>query len=76
MAPVTVVRETSVIFGAIIGVTVIREGLGSQRIAAACFVAVVIVTLTLFKALLGIRRLGAQHGPEIRHRDLAPTFTV
>ena len=50
MAPVAVVREASVIFGAIIGVTVIREGLGSQRIAAARLVAVVIVTLTLLKA--------------------------
>ena len=50
MAPGTVVRETSVILGAIIGVTVLREGLGPQRIAEACLVAVPITTPTLFKA--------------------------
>ena len=50
MAPITVVRETSVICGAIIGVTVIREGLGPQRIAAACLMSVVVVILTLLEA--------------------------
>lgn len=50
MAPVTVVPETSVIFGAIIDVTVLREGLGPQRIAAACLVAVVTATQTLLNA--------------------------
>ncbi len=47
MAPVTAMRETSVVFGAIIGVVVFRESLGPQRIAAACLVAAGIMALTL-----------------------------
>jgi drug/metabolite transporter (DMT)-like permease len=48
MGPVTAVRETSVVFGAIIGVVVLRESYGPLRIAAACLVAAGIVALTLF----------------------------
>lgn len=50
MAPVTAIRETSVVFGAIIGVVVFRERLGLQRIAAACLVAAGIMALTLLGA--------------------------
>jgi drug/metabolite transporter (DMT)-like permease len=50
MAPVTAIRETSVVFGAIIGVVVFRESLGPQRIAAACLVAAGIMALTLLGA--------------------------
>jgi drug/metabolite transporter (DMT)-like permease len=50
MAPVTAIRETSVVFGAIIGVVVLRESLGPQRIAAACLVAAGIMALTLLRA--------------------------
>lgn len=50
MAPVTAVRETSVVFAAIIGVVVLRESLGPQRIAAACLVAAGIVALALLTA--------------------------
>ncbi len=50
MAPVTAIRETSVVFGAMIGVVVFRESLGPQRIAAACLVAVGIMALTLLGA--------------------------
>jgi drug/metabolite transporter (DMT)-like permease len=50
MGPVTAVRETSVVFGAIIGVLVLRESLGPRRIAAACLVATGIVALTLLGA--------------------------
>ena len=47
MAPVAALRETSVVFGAIISVVVFRESLGPQRIAAACLVAAGIMALTL-----------------------------
>ncbi len=50
MAPVTAMRETSVVFGAIIGVVVFRESLGPQRIAAAGLVAAGIMALTLLGA--------------------------
>lgn len=50
MAPVTAVRETSVIFGAIIGVVTLRESFGPRRIAGACLVAAGIVTLMLIRA--------------------------
>jgi drug/metabolite transporter (DMT)-like permease len=50
MAPVTAIRETSVVFGAIIGVVVLRESLGPQRIAAACLVAAGIMALMLLRA--------------------------
>lgn len=50
MAPVTAIRETSVVFGAIIGVVVFRESLGPQRIAAACLVVAGIMALTLLEA--------------------------
>ncbi len=47
MAPVTAVRETSVIFGAIIGAVALRESLGPRRIAGVCLVAAGIMMLTL-----------------------------
>ncbi len=48
MGPVTAVRETSVVFGAIIGIVVLRESFGPRRIAAACLVTAGIAALTLF----------------------------
>lgn len=47
MGPVTAVRETSVVFGAMIGVMMLRERFGPQRIAAACLVATGIAALAL-----------------------------
>ena len=47
MGPVTAVRETSVVFGAMVGVLVFREGHGPRRIAAACLVACGIGLLAL-----------------------------
>ncbi len=48
MATVAALRETSVIFAALIGVVVFREGLGVRRVAAAGLVAAGIVALTGF----------------------------
>jgi drug/metabolite transporter (DMT)-like permease len=48
MGPVTAVRETSVVFGAIIGIVVLRESFGPRRLAAACLVTAGIAALTLF----------------------------
>ena len=48
MGPVTAVRETSVVFGALIGVVVLGEPLGQRRIAAAAMVAAGIALLALF----------------------------
>lgn len=45
IAPVSAVRETSVIFAALIGMIVLRERLGALRTAAACVVAAGIVLL-------------------------------
>ena len=41
------VRETSVIFGAVLGTIVLKEGFGARRIAAAVLVTVGIVLLAL-----------------------------
>lgn len=45
LAPVSALRETSVIFGAIIGALVFREGFGWRRVLAALLVAAGIATL-------------------------------
>jgi drug/metabolite transporter (DMT)-like permease len=47
LAPVSALRETSVIFGAMIGAVVFREGFGPRRVAAAGLVALGIVALSL-----------------------------
>ncbi len=47
MGPVTAMRETSVAFGALIGVLVLGEPLGRRRIAAAILVAAGIAILAL-----------------------------
>ncbi|NIP74886.1 MAG: EamA family transporter [Xanthomonadales bacterium] len=47
MGPVTAMRETSVVFGALIGVLVLGEPLGRRRIAAAILVAAGIAILAL-----------------------------
>lgn len=51
MAPIAALRETSVIFGALIGTFVLRETLGAKRIAAAAAVAIGIAVLSLFDAV-------------------------
>ena len=43
MGPVTAVRETSVVFGALIGVLILGEPMGRRRIAAATLVALVLL---------------------------------
>ncbi len=48
MALVSSLRETSVIFAAIIGSVFLREPFGKQRIIAACIVAVGVVTIRYF----------------------------
>jgi drug/metabolite transporter (DMT)-like permease len=50
IATVTAVRETSVLFGALIGVVAFRERLGPQRVAAACLVTMGIAALSLLGA--------------------------
>lgn len=47
LGPVSAVRETSVIFGAILGTLVLKEGFGPRRIAAALLVTIGIVLLAL-----------------------------
>ena len=47
LAPVVALRETSVIFGAILGTLVLREGFGARRIAASALVAAGIALLAL-----------------------------
>jgi drug/metabolite transporter (DMT)-like permease len=47
LGPVSAVRETSVIFGAVLGTLVLKEGLGARRIAAAVLVTVGIVLLAV-----------------------------
>ncbi|HEV7819717.1 MAG TPA: EamA family transporter, partial [Burkholderiales bacterium] len=47
IAAVAALRETSVIFAALIGALVLREGFGAPRIAGAVFVACGIATLRL-----------------------------
>jgi drug/metabolite transporter (DMT)-like permease len=47
LGPVSALRETSVIFGAVLGTIVLREGFGPRRIAAAVLVTVGIVLLAM-----------------------------
>src|ERR1700749_3237788 len=47
LAPIAALRETSVIFGAIIGTLIFREPFGRSRIAATVLVATGIVLLNL-----------------------------
>ena len=49
LGPVSAVRETSVIFGAVLGTLVLREGFGPRRIAAALLVTVGIVLLAVLR---------------------------
>ena len=49
LGPVSAVRETSVIFGAVLGTIVLKEGFGARRIAAAVLVTVGIVLLALLR---------------------------
>jgi drug/metabolite transporter (DMT)-like permease len=39
LGPVVALRETSVIFGAVIGTLILKEGFGPRRIAASAMVA-------------------------------------
>jgi uncharacterized membrane protein len=45
---VVALRETSVIFGAIIGAYVLKEGLGPRRIMSAALVAIGVILLQLY----------------------------
>ena len=47
LGPVSAVRETSVIFGAVLGAIVLKEGFGPRRIAAAMLMTVGIVLLAV-----------------------------
>src|SRR5260370_26045341 len=49
LGPVSALRETSVIFGAVLGMIVLREGFGPRRIAAAVLVTVGIVLLAMLR---------------------------
>ena len=49
LGPVSAVRETSVIFGAVLGTLVLKEGFGPRRIAAAIMVTVGIVLLAVVR---------------------------
>jgi drug/metabolite transporter (DMT)-like permease len=49
LGPVSAVRETSVIFGAVLGTLVLKEGFGSRRIAAAALVTVGIMLLVVWR---------------------------
>lgn len=51
LGPVTALRETSVLFGAVLGTIVLKEGFGLRRVAAALLV-------TLGTALLAVMRRG------------------
>ncbi|HYD04142.1 MAG TPA: DMT family transporter [Reyranella sp.] len=48
LGPVTALRETSVIFGAVIGALLLKEGFGARRIAAATLVVLGIALLALW----------------------------
>jgi drug/metabolite transporter (DMT)-like permease len=48
LAPIAAVRESSVIFGALIGVVAFKEAFGARRIAAAAVVTAGIVALAIF----------------------------
>jgi drug/metabolite transporter (DMT)-like permease len=49
LGPVSAVRETSVIFGAVLGTIMLKEGFGPRRIAAATLVTVGIVLLAVLR---------------------------
>jgi len=49
LGPVSALRETSVIFGAVLGTIVLREGFGPRRISAAVLVTVGIVLLAVLR---------------------------
>lgn len=49
LGPVTALRETSVIFGAVLGTLVLKEGFGARRIAAATLVTVGIMLLAILR---------------------------
>jgi drug/metabolite transporter (DMT)-like permease len=49
LGPVSALRETSVIFGAVLGTLVLKEGFGPRRIAAAALVTVGIVLLAVLR---------------------------
>jgi len=49
LGPVTALRETSVIFGAVIGTFVLKEGFGFRRIAAATMVVLGIALLAFWR---------------------------
>jgi drug/metabolite transporter (DMT)-like permease len=49
LGPVSALRETSVIFGAVLGTIVLKEGFGPRRIAAAVLVMVGIVLLAVLR---------------------------
>jgi drug/metabolite transporter (DMT)-like permease len=49
LGPVTALRETSVIFGAVLGTIVLKEGFGPRRIAAAVLVTVGIALLAVLR---------------------------
>jgi drug/metabolite transporter (DMT)-like permease len=49
LGPVSALRETSVIFGAVLGTIVLREGFGPRRIAAAALVTAGIVLLAVLR---------------------------
>ena len=49
LGPVTALRETSVIFGAVIGTVVLKEGFGLRRIAAATMVVLGIALLAFWR---------------------------
>src|SRR5690606_10122766 len=48
VAEIVALRETSVVFGALIGAILLKEGLGPRRIAAAIVVAAGIIVLKIF----------------------------
>lgn len=45
LAEVAAIRETSVIFAAVIGMIILREGFGARRVAAAVLIATGIVLM-------------------------------
>jgi drug/metabolite transporter (DMT)-like permease len=49
LGPITALRETSVIFGAVIGTLVLKEGFGRRRIAAASLVVLGIAVLAFWR---------------------------
>jgi drug/metabolite transporter (DMT)-like permease len=49
LGPVTALRETSAIFGAVIGTVALKEGFGRRRIAAAALVVMGIALLALWR---------------------------